>query len=71
MTPLVPPCAVPSGGGTGAGRLTPGGSGAVGCGAPSAAGPVPPMGPLFPTAPNGEWIGQKAVGSVPVMNDSM
>ena len=36
---------------------------AVGCG------PPPPITP--PTAPNGEWIGQNPVGSVPGMNDSM
>ena len=32
-------------------------------------GPEPPITP--PTEPNGEWIGQKALGSVPGMNDSM
>ena len=32
-------------------------------------GPEPPMTP--PTEPNGEWMGQNALGSVPGMNDSM
>jgi hypothetical protein len=32
-------------------------------------GPAPPITP--PTLPNGEWIGQKPVGSVPGMKDSM
>jgi hypothetical protein len=70
------PVDVPAGGGvagalgTGVTGLTPCGSGAVGCGAPSGA--APPSGDAAPpTAPNGEWIGQNAVGSVPGMNDSM
>ena len=33
------------------------------------AGPPPPITP--PTLPNGEWMGQNPVGSVPGMNDSM
>jgi hypothetical protein len=32
-------------------------------------GPVPPITP--PMLPKGEWIGQKPVGSVPGMKDSM
>jgi hypothetical protein len=45
-------------------------AGAVeGCATPDGAGPDPPITP--PTLPNGEWIGQNPVGSVPGMNDSM
>src|SRR5690242_11931978 len=74
MTPVdVPALGGPPGAGAvgvGLAGCTPDGSGAVGCGAPSGA--VPPSGDdTPPTAPNGEWIGQNAVGSVPGMNDSM
>jgi hypothetical protein len=45
-------------------------AGAVEGDAPSVGpGPEPPITP--PTEPKGEWIGQKALGSVPGMNDSM
>jgi hypothetical protein len=74
MTPVdVPPGAAGAPGAGTTGRAAPGGSGAVGSGAPSGAVPVPvpPNGEAPPTAPKGEWMGQKAVGSVPGMNDSM
>ena len=64
MTPEVAPVPVPFAG-AGAPWGCPGGAG------PGAvAGAVPDM-PAVPTAPNGEWMGQKSVGSVPGMNDSM
>jgi hypothetical protein len=72
MTPVDVPAGAGADGALGAGVAgwVPGGNGAVGCGAPSGA--LPPSGDAAPpTAPNGEWIGQNAVGSVPGMNDSI